>query len=53
MIQPLNHDYIPKLTNVWPELQDPYYDKGSLYSVPVHDLHDGHRMANGHRSRRA
>ncbi len=34
MIQPLNHDYIPQLTNVWPELQDPYYDKGSLYSVP-------------------
>ena len=34
MIQPLNHDYIPKLTNVWPELQDPYYDKGSQYSVP-------------------
>jgi len=34
LIQPLNHDYIPKLTNVWPELQDPYYDKGSQYSVP-------------------
>ena len=34
LIQPLNHDYIPNLKNVWPEIQDPYYDKGSLYSVP-------------------
>ena len=34
-IQPLNHDYLPNLqANVWPQLADPYYDKGSLYSVP-------------------
>ncbi len=34
LIQPINHDYIPNLANVWDQLADPYYDKGSLYSVP-------------------
>ncbi|HWB89546.1 MAG TPA: spermidine/putrescine ABC transporter substrate-binding protein [Acidimicrobiia bacterium] len=35
LIQPLNHDYIPNLAaNVWPQLADPYYDKGSRYTVP-------------------
>ena len=34
LIQPLNHDYLPNITNLWPSLQDPYYDKGSLYSLP-------------------
>jgi spermidine/putrescine transport system substrate-binding protein len=34
LIQPLNHSYLPNLRNVWPELQDPFYDQGSRYSVP-------------------
>jgi spermidine/putrescine transport system substrate-binding protein len=34
LIQPLNHDYIPNIGNLWPSLQDPYYDKGSQYSLP-------------------
>ncbi len=34
LLQPLNHDYLPNISNVWPVLQDPYYDKGSRYSVP-------------------
>jgi spermidine/putrescine transport system substrate-binding protein len=35
LLQPLNHDYIPNLTkNVWPRLADPFYDKGSRYTVP-------------------
>jgi spermidine/putrescine transport system substrate-binding protein len=34
LIQPINLSYIPNLTNVWPNLQDPFYDKGSQYSVP-------------------
>jgi spermidine/putrescine-binding protein len=34
-IQPLNHDYLPNLGgNIWPQLADPYYDKGSRYTVP-------------------
>src|SRR5215210_8403441 len=35
LLQPLNHDYLPNLKkNVWPMLADPYYDKGSRYTVP-------------------
>ena len=34
LLQPLNHDYLPNLANVWPSLQDPLYDKGSQYTVP-------------------
>src|SRR4051794_20007247 len=34
LLQPLNKSYVPNLTNVWPSLQDPFYDKGSVYSVP-------------------
>lgn len=35
LLQPLNHDYLPNLkSNVWPALVDPFYDKGSRYTVP-------------------
>jgi spermidine/putrescine transport system substrate-binding protein len=35
LLKPINHDYIPNLkANVWPSLHSPYYDTGSLYSVP-------------------
>lgn len=34
LIQPINHDYLPNLANVWPSLQDPFYDEGAQYSVP-------------------
>jgi spermidine/putrescine transport system substrate-binding protein len=35
LLQPLNHSYLPHLAeNVWPQLQSPYYDNGSRYSVP-------------------
>ena len=33
-IQPLNRNYLPNLANVWPQLQDPWYDRGSRYTVP-------------------
>jgi len=33
VIQPLNKTYIPNLSNVLGPLQDPWYDKGSAYSV--------------------
>jgi spermidine/putrescine transport system substrate-binding protein len=33
-LQPLNGDYLPNLKNVWPSIQDPWYDKGSQYTVP-------------------
>lgn len=34
LLQPLNHSYLPNLRNAWPQLQDPFYDKGSQYTVP-------------------
>jgi spermidine/putrescine transport system substrate-binding protein len=35
LLQPLNHDYLPNLqTAVWPAFRDPFYDKGSQYTVP-------------------
>jgi spermidine/putrescine transport system substrate-binding protein len=34
-LQPLNHSYLQNLPKtVWPKLQDPWYDKGSRYTVP-------------------
>lgn len=33
-LQPLNHGYLPNLTNVWGNLQDPFYDGGAQYTVP-------------------
>jgi spermidine/putrescine transport system substrate-binding protein len=34
LLQPLNHSYVPNLQNVWPEYQDPWYDRGAQYTVP-------------------
>lgn len=34
LVQPLNHSYLGNLKNVLPALQDPFYDKGSRYTVP-------------------
>jgi spermidine/putrescine transport system substrate-binding protein len=34
LIQPINHSYLPNLKNVWPALQNPYYDQHSRYTVP-------------------
>ncbi len=34
LIQPLNKTYIANLSNVWASLQDPFYDKGSQYTIP-------------------
>jgi spermidine/putrescine transport system substrate-binding protein len=34
LVQPINHSYLPNLKNVWPALQNPYYDQHSRYTVP-------------------
>jgi spermidine/putrescine transport system substrate-binding protein len=35
LLQPLNLSYIPNLqTNVWPSLNNPWYDVGARYTVP-------------------
>jgi len=42
LLQPLNHSYLPNLPkNIWPELQDPFYDRGSRYTVPYVVWMDG------------
>jgi spermidine/putrescine transport system substrate-binding protein len=35
LMAPLNHSYLPNLAkNIWPALQDPFYDRGARYTVP-------------------
>jgi spermidine/putrescine transport system substrate-binding protein len=34
LIRPLQHTYIPNITNVFPEFQNPFYDQQWRYSVP-------------------
>jgi spermidine/putrescine transport system substrate-binding protein len=35
LMAPLNHTYLPNLAkNIWPALQDPFYDRGARYTVP-------------------
>ena len=35
LLQPLNHSYLPNFdANAWSEVKDPFYDKGSQYTVP-------------------
>ncbi len=34
LLPPLNHSYLTNLKNVWPVLQDPWYDLGSRYTIP-------------------
>ncbi len=42
LLQPLNHTYLPNLgANIWPELADPFYDRGSRYTVPYVVWQDG------------
>jgi spermidine/putrescine transport system substrate-binding protein len=42
LMQPLNHSYLPNLAaNIWPELQSPFYDVGSHFSVPYVVWQDG------------
>jgi spermidine/putrescine transport system substrate-binding protein len=42
LIQPLNHTYLANVSkNVWPELQDPFYDRGGRYTVAYTVWSDG------------
>jgi spermidine/putrescine transport system substrate-binding protein len=34
LLRPLNQDYITNRGNVWPRLRDPWYDRGSRYTIP-------------------
>ena len=42
LIKPLNHSYLTNLQkNIWPELADPFYDRGARYTVPYVVWMDG------------
>ena len=34
LLAPLNHDYIPNISNVWPTYANPFYDQGWQYTTP-------------------
>ncbi len=34
LVQPLNHSYIPNITQAWPDFINPFYDQGWQYTVP-------------------
>jgi spermidine/putrescine transport system substrate-binding protein len=34
MIQPINHSYVPNITQAWPDFQNPFYDGKWQYTVP-------------------
>jgi spermidine/putrescine transport system substrate-binding protein len=34
VVRPLNHSYIPNITNVWPQFQNPFYDQEWRYTIP-------------------
>ena len=34
LLQPLNKSYLTNFENVWNSLRDPFYDQGSVYTVP-------------------
>jgi spermidine/putrescine transport system substrate-binding protein len=34
LVRPLNHSYIPNITQAWKEFENPFYDQGWQYTVP-------------------
>ena len=34
LVRPLNHSYLPNISNVWPSFTNPWYDQGWQYTVP-------------------
>jgi spermidine/putrescine transport system substrate-binding protein len=34
LIQPLNHSYLPNISQAWPDFTNPFYDRGWRYTVP-------------------
>ena len=34
LVQPLNHSYLPDISQAWPDFTNPFYDQGWQYTVP-------------------
>ena len=45
LVQPLNHSYIPNISQAWPDFTNPFYDAGLAVHGALHDLHDRDRLA--------
>jgi spermidine/putrescine transport system substrate-binding protein len=48
LIQPLNHSYIPNISNAWSEFLNPFYDQKWLYTVPYTIYTTGIAWRNDH-----
>jgi spermidine/putrescine transport system substrate-binding protein len=48
LIQPLNHSYIPNITNAWAEFTNPFYDQKWQYTVPYTIYTTGIAWRNDH-----
>ena len=45
LIQPVNHSYIPNISQAWPDFTNPFYDGKWQYTVPYTIYTTGHRLA--------
>jgi len=34
LLRPINHSYVPNISDAWPEFLNPFYDQGWQYTVP-------------------
>ena len=48
LIRPLNHSYIPNISNAWSEFENPFYDQKWLYTVPYTIYTTGISWRNDH-----
>jgi spermidine/putrescine transport system substrate-binding protein len=48
LIQPLNHSYIPNISNAWKEFENPFYDQKWQYTVPYTIYTTGISWRNDH-----
>jgi spermidine/putrescine transport system substrate-binding protein len=48
LIQPLNHSYIPNISNAWSEFTNPFYDQKWQYTVPYTIYTTGISWRNDH-----
>ncbi len=48
LIRPLNHSYIPNISNAWSEFENPFYDEKWQYTVPYTIYTTGISWRNDH-----
>ena len=48
LLRPLNQDYVPNLSNSWDQFTSPFYDSGSVFTLPYCDLGHGDHVAQRH-----